>query len=172
MWQYLADYGTPPNIVLDNGGRFTPGIPAVLHTTPNHSLLYDPPLPSKGNSVTERSQDPEVSPLDPVSRTPSELAHVLQPCQITIIKRYTPPLDNNPTSLFFLVMPPGLLEQLYPTSRENKTTWAWPRPNPRDASENVASVQGRRKQKTEKSSGGGRSTGMGQKRDPNTRDVP
>ncbi len=47
LWQYLADYGIPRGIVLDNGGEFTSRVPAVLPKTSHHSLLYHPLPPPR-----------------------------------------------------------------------------------------------------------------------------
>ncbi|KAG0715347.1 hypothetical protein GWK47_001334 [Chionoecetes opilio] len=78
MWQYLADYGTPRNIVLDNGGEFTSREFQQFCTRhQKHSCYTPPPSPSRKFGDREDAQDPEVSPLDLCQRAPSELAHVV-----------------------------------------------------------------------------------------------
>ena len=54
LGQYVADYGIPEGIVLDNGGEFTSDAFQMFCQEHLITLYYPTPYHSRGNSVTER----------------------------------------------------------------------------------------------------------------------
>ncbi|KAG0715986.1 hypothetical protein GWK47_010673 [Chionoecetes opilio] len=112
MWQYLADYGNHPAKSSWTTEENLParGFQQFPHTTPNHSLLYDPPTNPQGNSGTERMhRNLKSFPLDPVPRSPSRWPTLLQPCQITMNQGGTKPPRTATYFAFFSRHAPRLV---------------------------------------------------------------
>ncbi|KAG0723568.1 hypothetical protein GWK47_042459 [Chionoecetes opilio] len=115
MWQYLADYGTPATSSWTTGGEFTSrSSSSSAHDTKSLSAIRPPKPPSRKLGDREDAQGPEVSPFDPVPRTPSLLAHIVA----AVPNHYEQAVQNlhwtnNPTPAFFSRHAPRLVEQLY-----------------------------------------------------------
>ncbi len=54
MWQYVADYGTPRNVVMDNGGEFTSKDFQDFCTRHSITACYTTPYHPQGTGITER----------------------------------------------------------------------------------------------------------------------
>ncbi len=54
MWQYVADYGPPSNIVMDNGGKFISKDFRDFCTRHSITACYTTPYHPQGNGITER----------------------------------------------------------------------------------------------------------------------
>ncbi|KAG0711051.1 hypothetical protein GWK47_021513 [Chionoecetes opilio] len=175
MWQYLADYGTPRNIVLDNGGEFHQ--PEFQQFCTRHQitpLLYDPLPPSRKLGDREDAQDPEVSPFHPVPRTPSSLGpHFCSRAKSNMNQAIHTSTGQKPYFAFLLSPCPRLVWSSFTRRRGEQNDMAWQKPLTARRIRNFAVwYRDVRNQKRKKTSGGGRSTGMGQKRDHNTRHMP
>ncbi|KAG0721951.1 hypothetical protein GWK47_000624 [Chionoecetes opilio] len=127
MWQYLADYGTPRTSSWTTEGSSPAGSSSSSAHDTKSLFAIRPLSPSRKFGDREMHRTLKSS-LDPVSRNPLSWPTLLQPSNHYESSGNTPPLDNN-LLRFFSRHAPGLLEQLYPTSGENKMTGRGTRPN-------------------------------------------
>ncbi|KAG0714788.1 hypothetical protein GWK47_013449 [Chionoecetes opilio] len=140
--------GHPPNIVLATEGvHHREFSSSSAHDTKSLSAIR-PPITLKEFGDPEDAQDPEVSPLDPVSRTPSELAHIVAAVPNHYESSGTHLHWQQPYFASSLVMPQGLLEHLSRT-RGEQDDMGVAHALIRETHQKMSRAgQGRRKQKT------------------------
>ncbi len=110
MWQYVADYGTPCNIVMDNGGEFTSKDFQDVCTRHHITACYTTPYHPQGNGITERMHRTLKSVLAALCQGhPLRWPKLLQPCQVIMNQAVHPSTGQQPYFAFFSRHPPRLV---------------------------------------------------------------
>ncbi len=116
MGQYVADYGTPSNIVMDNGGEFTSKeFQDFCH---RHAInaCYTTPYHPQRNGITERMHRTLKSVLAALCQGhPLRWPTLLQPCQIIMNQAIHTSTGQQPYFAFFSRHPPRLAEAALPS---------------------------------------------------------
>ena len=114
--QYLADYGAPSGIVVDNGGEFTSQEFQKFCQQYQITLYYTTPYHPQGNGVTERMHRTLKSVLSALCQGhPLRWPTLLQPCQSIMNQAVHTSTGQQPFFGFFSRYPPRLVGAALPT---------------------------------------------------------
>ncbi len=115
MWQYVADYGTPHNIVMDNGGEFTSKDFRDFCTRHSITACYTSPYHPQGNGITKRMHRTLKSVLTALCQGhPLRWPKLLQPCQVIGNQAVHTSTGQQPYFAFFSRYPPRLVSASLP----------------------------------------------------------
>ncbi len=115
LWQYLADYGTPRGIVLDNGGEFTSREFQQFCHKHHITLYYTTPYHPQGNGITERMHRTLKAVLSALCQGHSlRWPQLLQPCQISMNQAVHTSMGQQPYFAFYSCQPPRLVSAALP----------------------------------------------------------
>ncbi|XP_050710073.1 uncharacterized protein K02A2.6-like [Eriocheir sinensis] len=113
---YLADYGTPRGIVLDNGGEFTSREFQQFCHKHHITLFYTTPYHPQGNGITERMHRTLKAVLSALCQgLPLRWPQLLQPCQISMNQAAHTSTSQQPYFAFFSRHPPRLVSAALPS---------------------------------------------------------
>ncbi len=116
MWQYVADYGTPRNIVMDNGGEFTSKDLRDFCTRHSITACYTTPYHPQGNVITERMHRTLKSVLAVLCQGhPLRWPKLLQPCQVIMNQAVHTSTGHQPYFSFFSRYPSRLVSASLPS---------------------------------------------------------
>ncbi len=116
MWQYVADYGAPRNIVMDNGGEFTSKDLQDFCTRHAIMACYTTPYHPQGNGITDRMHRTLKSVLAALCHGyPLRMSNLLQPCQVIMNQAVHTPTGQHPYFTFLSHHPPRLVSASLPS---------------------------------------------------------
>ncbi len=116
MWQYVADYCTPPNIVMGNEGRFTSKDFQDFCIRYAITACYTTPYHPQGNGITERMHRTLKSVLAPLCQGhPLRWSNLLQPLQVIMNQAVHTSAGQQPYIAFFSRHPPRLVSASLPS---------------------------------------------------------
>ena len=116
LGQYVADYGPPGGIVLDNGGEFTSAEFQQFCHHQHIQLFYTTPYHPQGNGITERLHRTLKSILSALCQGhPLRWPQLLHACETTMNQAVHTTTGQQPFFLFFNRYPPRLVSAQLPS---------------------------------------------------------
>ncbi len=116
MWQYVADYGTARDIVMDNGGEFTSKDFQDFCTRHTITACYTTPHHPQGNGIIERMHRTLKSVLAALCQGhPLRWPNLLQPCQVIMNQAVHTSTGQQPYFAYFSRHPPRLVSASLPS---------------------------------------------------------
>ena len=115
--EYIADYGTPQSIVLDNGGEFTSKEFQNFCHSHHITLYYTTPYHPQGNGITERMHRTLKSILAALCKGhPLRWPRLIRSCQTIMNQAVHTSTGTTPFFAFFSRHPPRLLSPRLPST--------------------------------------------------------